>query len=219
MAGWLPEEIMISIGITGGIGSGKTTVCRLFETLGAPVYYADDRAKAIMVEDAELVAALKRAFGNAIYDEEGNLQRQLLADRVFRDPDSLNILNGLVHPAVFRDAARWAEEHRSAPYIIREAALLFESGSYRMMDEIVMVWAPEALRIERAMARDGLREEAVRDRMKRQWPDEKKRENSNHLIINDGQHLLIPQVIALHRGWLSRDAGRLQSPDSRTTLH
>ena len=197
---------MISIGITGGIGSCKTTVCRLFETLGAPVYYADDRAKAIMVEDPVLVRALQQAFGDEIYDELGNLRRQALADKVFSNPDALDRLNQLVHPAVFKDAAKWMEAHQNAPYVIREAALLYESGSYRLMDEVVVVWAPEALRIQRVIQRDGLSEQAIRDRMDRQWPDAKKKEMADHVILNDGDHQLIPQVLALHQAWLLQNA-------------
>jgi len=195
---------MISVGITGGIGSGKTTVCRLFKTLGVAVYYADDRAKQIMVEDAELVGQLKAAFGEDIYRSTGELNRPLLAERVFHNPDALKKLNELVHPAVFRDAAAWMERHRAMPYTIREAALLFESGSYLLVDEIVMVWAPEALRLQRAMARDGLSESDVRARMERQWSEDEKRKRSQHVIVNDGEHLLIPQVLALHQRWMAQ---------------
>jgi len=192
---------MISIGITGGIGSGKTTVCRLFETLGIPVYYADDRAKQIMVDDPELVGQLKSTFGADIYGADGDLRRSVLADRVFYNPEALSRLNQLVHPAVFRDAAHWMLQHQEFPYTLREAALLFESGSYKLVDEVVMVWAPEALRLQRAMSRDGLSEDDVRARMQRQWPDEKKQAMADHVILNDGEHLLIPQVTALHEQW------------------
>ncbi len=213
---------MISIGITGGIGSGKTTVCRLFETLGIPVYYADDRAKQIMTDDFALVEQLKAAFGADIYDIEGHLRRSVLADRVFRDPEALTRLNQLVHPAVFRDAAQWMERRREYPYTLREAALLFESGSYKLVDEVVMIWAPEELRLQRAMARNGLSEADVRARMARQWSDEEKRALSQHVIVNDGERLLIPQVMALHQRWTEQAARLVQdgeTGDSSTILH
>jgi dephospho-CoA kinase len=194
-----PDALPRQIGITGGIGSGKSTVCRLFETLGVPVYYADDRAKRLMQEDALLRSAIAERFGPEVYATDGSLRRAELATLVFGDPEALADLNALVHPAVFRDAAAWSEAQRGHPYVLREAALLFESGSWRLVDEVVVVWAPEALRVHRVMARDGVTEAEVRARMDRQWPDEEKRRRADHVITNDGSVPLIPQVWALHR--------------------
>lgn len=190
--------------------------------MGTPVYYADDRAKQIMTDDPALVDQLKSAFGADIYDGDGHLRRSVLADRVFHNPEALTRLNQLVHPAVFRDTAHWMERHREFPYTLREAALLFESGSYKLVNEVVIVWAPEALRLQRAMTRDGLTEADVRARMERQWSDEQKRALSQHVILNDGEHLLIPQVIALHERWTEQVAGPARSgetEDSNTPLH
>lgn len=194
-----PEPSPRQIGITGGIGSGKSTVCRLFETLGVPVYYADDRAKRLMQEDETLRAAIAERFGEAVYAADGSLRRAKLAALVFGDAEALADLNALVHPAVFRDAADWSAAHRGHPYVMREAALLYESGSWRLVDEVVVVWAPEDLRVRRVMARDGVTEAEVRARMDRQWPDEEKRRRADHVITNDGSTPLIPQVWALHR--------------------
>jgi dephospho-CoA kinase len=197
---------MKSIGITGGIGSGKSTVCRLFEVLGAPVYYADERARMLMNTDPELKRRIAERFGDSIYDNQGQLQRLELGRKVFADPQALAALNALVHPAVFSDALHWMEQHRGCAYVLREAALLFESGAYRQVDEVVMVWAPESLRLQRVIQRDGLSESEVRDRMSRQWPDEEKKRLAQHLINNDGLHALIPQVWALHLRWTSKPA-------------
>ncbi len=209
----------INVGITGGIGSGKSTVCRLFEVLGAPVYYADERAKALMVEDPELVTGLKKLFGPETYTEQGRLRTDYLASKVFGDPQALESLNSLVHPVVFRDSAQWLSERGHFPYTLREAALLYESGAYKLLDEIVVVWAPETLRLKRVNSRDGLSEEAIRERMKRQWPDEKKRDLADHIILNDGEHALIPQVIALHRDWTTRKQLSTQNGDSSKDRH
>ena len=187
------------VGITGGIGSGKSTVCRLFAVLGIPIYYADDRAKALMTEDPALMNALRHAFGDDIYDNAGQLQRAVLAQQVFGDSQALATLNGLVHPAVFQDAASWAVKHQDAPYLLREAALLYESGSWSLMDRMVVVWAPEAMRIARVTARDGVQAAAVQARMAQQMPEEEKRARADHAILNDGDHPLVPQVWELDR--------------------
>ncbi len=198
---------MKSIGITGGIGSGKSTVCRLFEVLGAPVYYADDRARWLMNTDPDLKSRIAAEFGKSIYDHEGQLRRQELAGKVFSDPQALATLNALVHPAVFADALDWIGQHSGFAYVLREAALLFESGAYRQVDEVVMVWAPEALRLQRVVQRDGLSEAEVRERMSRQWPDSEKKRLAQHIILNDGEHPLVPQVWALHRQWTAEAQG------------
>lgn len=189
----------LRIGITGGIGSGKTTVCQIFASLGIPVYYADDRAKWLMGNDPQLIATLKDAFGEKTYTEQGTLDRAYLAELVFNNQEQLDILNSIVHPAVREDGIRWDEQHQDTPYTLREAALLYESGIYQLLDQIITVTAPEALRIQRVMERDGLREEQVKARMDKQWPEEKKVALADFVIHNDGQHSLIRQVFQIHQ--------------------
>lgn len=189
---------MLKVGITGGIGSGKSSVCKIFEVLGVPVYYADDRAKALMTEDQELVAGLIARFGEDTY-QNGQLNRPYLAEKVFNDKEALAALNALVHPAVAKDALKWHQQHQNAPYTIKEAALLFEAGSYKQLDQVIVVTAPKAIRIKRVMQRDGSTQEQVEARMDNQWPEEKKIELADHIIINDGEHELIEQVMKLHQ--------------------
>lgn len=186
------------IGITGGIGSGKTTVCGIFAEFGVPIYYADDRAKAVMVEDADLMASIVDAFGAEAY-QDGKLNRPFLALQVFSSEKKLAKLNSLVHPAVAKDFMRWVVAHEKFPYVIKEAAILFESGAYKAVQETVLVTAPEDLRIQRVVQRDGVDEREVRQRMANQWPEERKVELADHIILNDGHQLLIPQVLELHR--------------------
>lgn len=187
------------IGITGGIGSGKTTACRIFAALGIPVYYADDRAKWLMQNDPKLVAALKDAFGENTYDEQGLLNRPYLAEIVFNNKEQLSILNGLVHPAVREDGIQWDEQHQATPYTLREAALLYESGIDQLLDQVITVTAPEDLRIQRVIGRDGLSAEQVKARIDKQWPEEKKVDLADFVIHNDGQHSLIRQVYQIHQ--------------------
>ncbi|MFT7588152.1 MAG: dephospho-CoA kinase [Limisphaerales bacterium] len=189
---------MIKVGVTGGIGSGKTTICKMFETLCVPIYYADYRAKQLMVEDALLVEQIKTRFGNDIYNLDGDLNRSGLASIVFSDKGALADLNQLVHPAVFRDSIDWTEQHAEYPYTIKEAALLFESGSYKMLDKIVAVYAPQELRIKRVVHRDNTNKEEVLKRIEKQWPDEKKVALADFVIYNDGTQSLIAQVWELH---------------------
>ena len=189
----------LHIGITGGIGSGKTTVCRIFETLGIPVYYADDEAKALMTADDELRARLVAAFGAKTYRPDGALNRPYLAGLVFNDAAQLARLNGLVHPAVARHGAAWQAAQTGVPYTLKEAALLFESGSDRALDKVITVHAPEALRLERVMHRDGATAAQVRARMAKQLPETEKLARADYIIHNDGEQALIPQVLAIHR--------------------
>ncbi len=194
---------MLKVGITGGIGSGKTTVCKIFETLGIPVYYADDRAKWLMTHDPELVEAISNTFGQAAYSPEGQLNRAYLAKVVFGDAEKLAQLNALVHPAVFRDGSQWHQSQTGAPYTLREAALLFESGSYRAIDKMIVVTAPQEIRIKRVMERDQVTADAVLARIEKQWPEEEKVKRADYVILNDGERLLVPQVLEIHRSLIS----------------
>lgn len=201
--------MILKIGLTGGIGSGKTTVAKIFELLGVPVYYADDAAKRIMIEDEELRSAIQKQFGEDSY-KNNELNRAHLANKVFNDPFRLEILNSIVHPATIRDAARWMNEQR-APYTIKEAALIFESGSGEQLDYIVGVSAPETLRIKRTMARNNISHEDVVKRMNNQIEENMKMKLCDFVIKNDEQQLLIPQVIELHQKLLELSHDKIRS--------
>ncbi|NNC82265.1 MAG: dephospho-CoA kinase [Flavobacteriales bacterium] len=189
---------MIRVGLTGGIGSGKTTVARIFSALGVPIYYADERAKYLMHHDVDLKVAVSVEFGPRAY-VDGELDRAYLSSVVFADRDRLKALNRLVHPAVRRDYRAWLEGlSGDAPYCIKEAAIIFETGGHKELDRTILVTAPEDLRIERVMQRDDVSEEQVRSRMKEQWSDADKLDLADHVIQNDGKHSLIEQVMDLH---------------------
>ena len=184
------------IGITGGIGSGKTTVCMVFETLGIPVYYADAQAKYLMNSDAQIIASIVDYFGSNVY-RDGVLDRRKLAEIVFNDKSSLKILNDLIHPAVERDFEYWCAQQK-APYVIEEAAIIYESNIERRFDKIILVTAREEIRIHRVCSRDDLTPEKVRQRMKNQMPEEKKIALADYIIYNDNNEMIIPQVMEIH---------------------
>jgi dephospho-CoA kinase len=182
----------LRIGLTGGIGSGKTTVARIFEVLGIPVYYADEAAKRIMSEDEGLKQQIIKKFGEASYSN-GELNREYLASIVFRDKTKLAELNALVHP----NSVQWMKQ-QTAPYAIREAALIFESGIQGQLDYIIGVSAPLELRMERAMVRDKLTRQQVLERMDRQINETIKMRLCDFVIVNDCRMALIPQVLKIH---------------------
>jgi len=191
---------MIKVGITGGIGSGKTTVCEIFERIGAPVYYADKRAKELMESDNNLMASIKALLGETAYDEEGNLNRAYIADVVFKDEQKLLALNALVHPAVQHDYESWNEvlAKKDYPYTIKEAALLVETGSYKQLNKLIVVTAPLEDRIKRVMARDVVSEEQVMARINAQLPEAEKAKLADYIIINNQIMDLVPQVTKIH---------------------
>ncbi len=195
---------MLKIGITGGIGSGKTTVCKVFETLGIPVFYADTVAKQLMTADPILVAGVKDTFGAASYTESGQLNNQHIAGIVFNNQLELDKLNALVHPAVFRAFDQWSNTiPDTVPYTLKEAALLFESGSYQMCDKTILVTAPLALKIARVMERDQVSEAQVRARMDKQFTDEQKAKMADYFVQNTMDNSIILQVLELHQQFLS----------------
>ena len=190
---------MLKVGITGGIGSGKTTVSKVFEVLGIPVFYADAVAKEIMVTDLILMEGIRAAFGEESYSAAGVLNNKHIANIVFNDTLQLETLNALVHPAVFRAFDSWiAEIPSTTPYILKEAALLFESDSYKMCDTSILVLAPEAVKLKRVMKRDQVAEEQVRARMNKQFSDQQKLALADHQIYNDESRSIILQVMDLH---------------------
>lgn len=188
---------MLRIGLTGGIGCGKTTVARVFETLGIPVYYADAAAKRLMNEDPAIRSSLIENFGKASYTDSGTLNRSYLASLVFEDPEKREFLNQLIHPATIADANQWLAKQQ-APYALREAALLFESGAAEGLDYVIGVSAPISVRIRRVMKRDHLSEDDVKKRMATQLQDAIKLKLCDFVIINDERVGLLPQVLALH---------------------
>ena len=199
---------MYRVGLTGGIGSGKSTVARILETLGIPVYYADDAAKTIMNTDAGLRQQIILHFGEASY-AEGQLQRKYLADIVFNEPEKLALLNSLIHPVTIRHSEQWFRR-QSAPYAVREAALLFESGASENLEFIIGVYAPKQLRMQRVIKRDGLTTEEIQKRMNRQINEEMKMKLCDAVIRNDEQQLMIPQVMEIHRLLLEK-SGEVKS--------
>lgn len=184
--------------VTGNIGSGKSTVCRQFQQMDIPVYYADTAAKRLMHEDQALIEGLKSAFGEETYLPNGTLNRPWLAKKVFSDDQALATLNGLVHPAVHRDAAAW-RSRQTAPYTLYEAAIVFELGRQDDFNGVIVVAAPEEIRKSRVMQRDGVDAAAFQARAANQWSDDKKEALANFLIVNDGRRLLLPQILRLHR--------------------
>jgi len=192
---------VLKIGITGGIGSGKSTVAKVFEVLGIPVYYADDAAKRLMNEDEELKEKIQLQFGNDVY-KDGKLNRKELAAIVFNDPSKLVLLNSLVHPATLKDAERWMQK-QATPYAIKEAALIFESGAQEQLDHVIGVTAPAPLRIQRSMLRDGISREEVIARMDKQMDETIKMKLCDFVITNNEQEMLLPQVLALHEKLLA----------------
>lgn len=181
------------IGVTGGIGSGKTTVCRWFESHSVPVYYADDQAKWLMENDTALVHKIKLAFGDDIYTHN-SLNRTKLAGIVFQNKEKLNILNSIVHPAVFTHFEEWKKTYNHLPYVLKEAALMYESHSHLQTDKMIMVYAPMSVRILRTCKRDNTTPETVLARIEKQLPDDEKIYKAHYTIYNDGIHDLNTQL-------------------------
>ncbi len=188
---------MLKIGLTGGIGAGKTTVAQIFEVLGIPVYHADHAAKHLMESHPDLVKKIKAAFSEQAY-ANGRLDSAFLSTIVFNNKQKLELLNSIVHPFTIRDGKEWMAK-QSGPYAIKEAALIFESGSQGDFDKIIGVFAPPTLRIHRTIKRDHVEREKVMVRMENQMDESIKMKLCDHILINDEQQLLIPQVMALHQ--------------------
>lgn len=189
---------MIKIGITGGIGSGKTTVCKVFELLGVPVYYADIEAKQILDSNLEVRSNILNTFGNSILNDEEKIDKKKLASLVFNNKENLEKLNSIVHPAVREHFENWLQQHSTQKYILKEAAILFESGSYKLVDKVIAVVAPLELKISRTMQRDKVTQAEVELRISNQMNDDEKIKRSQFVIHNDEQQLLVPQILNIH---------------------
>jgi dephospho-CoA kinase len=194
--------MIFKVGLTGGIGSGKTTVAKVFELLGVPVYYADEASKRLYHTEPKLMKEMKTLFGEQIYTNN-ILNRKLLAEIVFQQPEKLTLLNDLVHPLTLKDASIWMQ-NQVAPYVIKEAALLFEAGSAEGLHYIIGVTAPQHLRLKRVMDRDGISREDVLRRMDRQIDDAIKMRLCDVVVHNNEQELLFPQIISLHQQLLEK---------------
>jgi len=189
----------LQIGITGGIGSGKSLVSRIFQQLGVPVYDADGRAKELMTTDSILAGQIKKEFGMQSHSPDGIIDRTLLAQTVFNDPVKLEKLNRMVHPRVAEDYNHWVEQHWDKPYVIKEAALIFEAGSWKGLDKVIVVASPAGLRMQRILSRDTHRTaNDVQAIINNQMPEEEKLKRANFIITNDESQLVIPQVLQLH---------------------
>ena len=187
---------MITIGITGGIGSGKSTVCRIFEMLEVPIFEADIEAKKLINTNSEIKTGLIHLFGERIYIPNKGVDRKKLANIIFNDDLQLAKVNELIHPVVRNEYRKWLKK-QNTQYVIHEAAILFESGFYKMMDFTILVSAPESQRIERVLKREGTSENLVKERMAKQWTDEQKRKLASIEIKNDNGNLIIPQIIKI----------------------
>jgi len=193
---------MLKVGITGGIGSGKTTVCQVFRTLGIPVFHADLAGKHLMEHDAGIKAGIKDLFEEDVYPG-GVLDRERIATLVFKDPTLLTALNQIIHPAVIRYGNEWMAA-QNAPYVLKEAAIFFESGSYKEMDVMIGVYAPQKLRILRAAKRDMVTQDRITNRMSFQMNEEEKMARCDYVITNDDRTAVLPQVLQIHELLLQR---------------
>jgi dephospho-CoA kinase len=188
---------MKRIGLTGNIGTGKSTVARIFTILGVPVYNADIQAREFLESDS-VIEKIVNLFGGQVINSDNQVDRKALAAIVFSDKDKLSILNSLIHPLVEEDFYRWCKIHQEKEYILHEAAILFESGFDRLFDANILVTAPEELSIARVMTRDKLTKEKVIERIHNQWPQERKLKMADFVVINDEVTMVVPQILAIH---------------------
>lgn len=183
------------IGITGGIGSGKSTIAKVFMSLSYPVYNSDTKAKELINSNEELINSIKLSFGDDLYNSQG-LDRKKMASIVFNNPEKLELLNSIIHPAVGEDFEKWVDSQNTS-FILKEAAILFETGIYKSLHKTILVSAPQETRIERVIKRDNTNQEEVLSRMNNQWSEEKKTELADYVIDNSGNKLVIPQVLEI----------------------
>ena len=195
-----PSGVVSVIGITGGIGSGKSIICKVFEVLGVPVYYADERAKWLTNNDLQLRKEIKELLGREAYNSDGQYNRKWVASQVFDNPALLKILNSLIHPRVFDDTKLWLNQHQNHPYVLREAALTNAAGDGNDLDKLIIVTSPLDLRIARIKKRDPQRtKEEIQDIISRQKTEQEFQQIADYQIVNDENQLLISQVLVLHQ--------------------
>ncbi|MDI1324585.1 MAG: dephospho-CoA kinase [Algoriphagus sp.] len=200
----MSKQSPLKVGITGGIGAGKSVVAKIFSILGIPIYSADDRAKLLMAHDSDLSKSIIKEFGSESYLPDGSVNRAYLATTVFADPEKVKKINSLVHPIVGKDFLKWAESQK-APYVLKEAALIFETGGQKSLDFVINVSAPLKIRVARILMRDPYRsEEQVNQIINQQIPDEEKNELADFVIKNSDNKLLIPQVLSIHEKLLEK---------------
>ena len=188
----------MKVGLTGNIGSGKSTVARIFTVLGIPVFYADYEAKKLYSEK-EVLQEVIDAFGNGVLDQAGNIDKAKLAEIIFGDKRKLNIIINIIHPRVRQRYQEWRQQWEQVPCTILEAAIMIESGLYKQMDVVVLVTAPQQQRLQRVAGRDGANEAEIRKRMEHQYPEEKLRTFADFTVENDEHSLVIPQVLHIHK--------------------
>ncbi len=193
---------MLKVGVTGGIGSGKSTVCQLFKCLEIPVFNADETGRNLLAENAEVIEKVQHIFGATVI-VNGKPDRKKIAAIVFNSPEKLAELNAIIHPAVRKYYAAWTAEQQSN-IVIYEAAILFETGIYKQLDHTILVVAPEALRIKRVMQRDGIDEATVKARISNQWSDEEKKKLADFVLLNDDSTPLLPQIMEIHNKLISQ---------------
>lgn len=189
---------MMKIGLTGGIGSGKSTVSNLFRNLGVPVFDSDQISKSIVDKDENVKAILKSTFGKDMFFLDGSLDRKRLGQLVFNNPPELEKLNAIIHPVVFKKFGEFCEKHKKAKYVIKEAAILFETNTHAHLDKIINVYSPKELRLERVMKRDDTSREKIEKIMRFQYSDEEKNKLSDYIIVNENIDDLLPQVMEIH---------------------
>jgi len=193
---------MLTVGITGGIGSGKSTICRIFEVMEVPVFYADAEARRLQNEDPNVRSSMISLFGNEVYNDDG-LNRKFVAELVFNNKLLLDQLNKIIHPATLIAFEKWKQNYSSNHYVIKEAAILFESKSNIGLDKIIVVSALEELRIERIIKRDNISREQIISRMNNQLTEEERIAKADFVIVNDEKSAIIPQVLAVHEKLLA----------------
>lgn len=189
---------MMKVGITGGIGSGKSLVCEIFECLGVPVFNSDMESKNLLDTNEGVKKVLIRAFGSQIYSSNGKIDKAVFASLIFSEEENLKLANSIIHPAVATRFYEWCDEHNQQKYVLKEAAILFESGAHKQLDLVIAILAPEDIRIERIKKRDNSSEIEIKKRIDKQWPDEKINSMADFIIQNPGEQFLIPQVLDIH---------------------
>jgi len=189
---------MKKVGVTGGIGSGKSLVCKIFRCLNVPVFSADDEAMILLETDLEIRLALTGFFGKELF-LSGKLNKQMLAGLIFNDKKNMNIVNNAIHPAVLERFAEWCTCQTKSAYVIMEAAIIFETGTDRFLDKVINISVPEVIRIERVCKRDGVSKEKVIERINNQLTENKRKEKADINLVNDGKKMLLPQILEVHK--------------------